>query len=85
MGSFVDVFGFQKPFNFRKEKEWGWNTRFLKSKKEKMSSEKKKKNSKFVSLQEEACIESWTMLLRSSSPLVSLTNSKKKEKVFLLD
>lgn len=49
-----------------------------------MSSEKKKKNSKFVSLQEEVCIESWTMLLRSSSPLVSLTNSE-KEKVFLLD
>ena len=45
---------------------------------------KKKKTSKFVSLQEEACIESWTMLLRSSSPLVSPTNSE-KEKVFLLD
>ena len=40
---------------------------------------KKKKNSKFVSLQEEACIESWTMLLRSSSPLVSPTNSEKRE------
>ena len=45
---------------------------------------KKKKTSKFVSLQEEACIESWTMLLRSSSPLVSPTNSE-KEKVSLLD
>lgn len=40
---------------------------------------KKKKTSKFVSLQEEACIESWTMLLRSSSPLVSPTNSEKRE------
>ena len=45
---------------------------------------KKKKTSKFFSLQEEACIESWTMLLRSSSPLVSPTNSE-KEKVSLLD
>ena len=39
---------------------------------------KKKKTSKFVSLQEEACIESWTMLLRSSSPLVSPTNSERE-------
>ena len=47
--------------------------------KDRVAKKKKKKTSKFVSLQEEACIESWTMLLRSSSPLVSPTNSEKRE------